>query len=582
MGREQFLNDDFELLLISVIDNEASEAERASLVASLRDSDALRRRACLFLCDESLLADEIGTTQQVSKLMEVLSSNRPGQTSFGHRPAKHAASRSLPMTALTYINRHGLAVAAMAALVIIGLFAHNMLMMQKVSRLHALVVQGDGQGKVEVVVDEQDDVNKHSRGKVLGQVVGRVIGLNNVRWQSGAAELTYGDSLDEGQTIELDAGGLEILLTNGAKITAAGPADFELSSLLKMDLDKGKIVAAVPRTARGYTIMTPTSELVDIGTQFGVSVADSGDTELHVFDGDVVARSRVSEASTELVHAKENEAIRFDSENPELERFAAQEAGFIRRLGPAISVNELPQLPQVKDLCLWYAADMIRDVNVGDPVSVWRDILVGDNKFVNDARQFDPRRYPKLVTDDQGYESLRFDGWSTSLQMDPIDYAGRYTIFVACAPGPTSFAEEGRGGMIFKHGESPSLEMSVLSDLSARSWVWPGHGQSNVALVESQPLTEGKINLIACQYDSDASHTQLWVNGESQQESDAPVELRPCAQAFLGSHSDLNISAYFFGNIYEVVIYDGTVDANSMKEMETYFKNRYLINQSDL
>ena len=445
MVSEQSLNDDLESLLVDVIDNKASEEDFAALVAALRTSETLRRRACVFLCDESLLSDEVGTTLRASRLMEILSTDPPGQAELARRPEVPAATRSLPLSALSYINHHGLAIAAMAALVVIGLFAHNMLMMVQVSRLHALVVQGDSQGKVEVVVDEENKPKENSHGRVLGEVVGRVIGLNAVRWRRGATELTYGDSLDEGQTVQLAAGGLEILLTNGAKITAAGPADFELSSLLKMDLDKGKIVAAVPRTARGYTIMTPTSELVDIGTQFGVAVADSGDTELHVFDGDVVARSRVNEASAELVHAKENEAIRFDSDSPELERFAAQESGFIRRLGPAISASELPQLPRVKDLCLWYSADMIRDVNVGDPVSVWRDILVGDNKFANDARQFDARRYPKLVTDDLGRKSLRFDGWSTSLQMDPIDYSGRYTIFVACAPGPTSFADEGAG-----------------------------------------------------------------------------------------------------------------------------------------
>jgi hypothetical protein len=576
MGSEQFPNDDFELLLLSVIDDEASDEERASLMAALRESDALRRRACLFLCDESLLIDEIGTTQQVSKLMEVLSSpNRSGQASFGHQPAMLGASKSLPLAVLSYVNRHGLAIAAMAAFVIFGLLAHNMSMMAKVSRLHALVVQGDSESKVEVVVEQESEGEERTRARVLGEVVGRVIGLNDVRWEPGATEFTHGDSLEEGQTIEIASGGLEILLTNGAKVTAAGPVSFELSSLLEMDLDKGKIVAAVPRTARGYTIITPTSELVDVGTQFGVAVADSGDTELHVFDGDVMARSRVNEASAELVHAKENEAIRFDSESPELQRFAAQESSFVRRLGPNISTSELPRLPQIKDLCLWYAADMIRDVNAGDPVSVWRDILVGDNKFANDARQFDSRRYPELITDDQGRKSLKFDGWSTSLQIDPLDNSGRYTIFVVCAPGPSSF--ENKLGMLLKHGESPSLEMSVLPDLAARSWVWPGHGQNNVGIVQSSPIRDSQISVVACRYDSRASHSQLWVNGVSQQESDAPVDLRPCAQAFLGSHSDPNIGAYFFGNIYEVVIYDGNLAAEAMDDMNSYFSDRYII-----
>jgi hypothetical protein len=573
----QEINDNLESILFDVMDSKSTEVDFEALVAALRTSEDLRKRACLFLCDESLLSDEEGTTGRASRLHEMLTTDEAPQ--FGNTPEIVPASvtRSANRGILTYINHHGLAIAAMAALVIIGLFAQNMLMMAKFSRLHALVVQNDSKGKVEVVVDPTARPNKKSSVLVSGEVVGRVIGLNDVHWRPGSAQFTYGDSLDEGQTIRLESGGIEILLANGAKITATGPADFELSSLLKMDLDRGKIVAAVPRTARGYTIMTPASELVDIGTQFGVAVADSGETELHVFDGDVLARSRVNEASADFMHYKENEAIRFDSDSPELERFAAQEAGFVRRLGPVISTSDLPQLPVVKNLCLWYSADMIRDANVGEPVSTWRDILVGDNKFANDARQFDPRRYPKLITDNHGFKSLRFDGWSTSLQIDPIDYLGSYTMFLACATGPTSFATGVQGGILFKHGEAPSLEMSILSDLSARSWVWPGRDQNNVAIVKSEPLQAGEISLIACQYDSEAGNTQMWLNGVSQQESKTTVELRPCAQAFLGSHYDLNINAYFFGSMYEIVIYDGTLDAPSMKQVVSYFKDRYLI-----
>lgn len=580
MLSQQSLNDDLESLLFDVMDSKASDADFAELMTALRASEDLRKRACLFLCDESLLSDEEGAAVRAARLRELLSSDLPARSEIAPTVSLGRTATSEGGGFLSYINHHGLAIAAMAALVIIGLFAQNMLIMSKVSRLHALAVQDSADSKVEVVVDPSKGQSTKLDSQVLGEVVGRVIGLNNARWQSGSKQLTYGDSIDEGQTIRLESGGLEILLTNGAKITAAGPSDFVLSSLLKMDLDRGKIVAAVPRTARGYTIMTPASELVDIGTQFGVSVADSGETELHVFDGDVLARSRMNEGTSDFIHYKENEAIRFNSDGPDFERFAAQEAGFVRRLGPEIAASDLPHLPVVKNLCLWYSADMIRDVNVGESVSTWRDILVGDNIFANDARQFDPRRYPQLAADDQGRKSLRFNGSSTSLQIDPLDYSGGYTIFLACAPGPTSFATGVQGGMLFKHGQAPSLEMSILSDLSARSWVWPGRDQSNVAIAQSKPLPAGEISLIACQYDSHAGQTQLWLNDASQQEADASLELQSCAQAFLGSHSDLGINAYFFGNIYEVVIYDSSFDADSMKEMEVYFQDRYQIGRA--
>ena len=575
MGSQPSFSDNLESLLLDIMDGNADEADFAALMSALRTSEELRKRACLFLCDESLLSDEKSTTVRASKLRDILAAD---MAPWGDRvPASTvtAAGSSLSRRALAYINRHGLAVAAMAALVIIGLFVQNMVMMAKVTRLHGLALHDKGDGTVEVVVDPSARVDGTERNGARGEVVGRVIGLNAARWRPDSKQLTYGDSLEEGQAVRLESGGMEILLANGAKITAAGPSDFELSSLLKMELDRGKIVAAVPRTARGYTIMTPASELVDIGTQFGVSVADSGETELHVFDGDVLARSRNNKQATDFMHYKENEAIRFATDSLVLEKIAAQATNFVRQLGPEIAAHELPALPVVDDLCLWYSADMIRDVKVGEPVSTWRDILVGDNKFANDARQFDQRRYPTLVADEQGRKSLRFNGWSTSLQIDPIDYSGGYTIFMACAIGNTTFAHGIQGGILFKHGDAPSLEMSILPDFSARSWVWPGHGHANVAAVSSKPLTTGEISLIACQYDSEGGQSELWLDGQSQQKAEATVELQSCAQAFLGSHSQLDINGYFFGNLYEVVIYDGVLDAGLMEKVQDYFKERY-------
>ncbi len=573
---ERSLDSDLESLLLGVLDNQASDGEFASLVASLRDSEELRKRACLFLYDETLLFSEIGATQQASILVEMLSLSE-SQRRVAVSADQAAATRRIPFGILHFINGNGLAIAAAALLIIFGLINYNMQMMAKLSRLHALTVQGNNKSEVEVVSAPQ---NNHGNGiEVLNgqEIVGRVIGLNNIQWQKGEESLTFGDSLREGQRLQIESGGLEILLTNGAKVTAEGPVDFEVTSLVMMELDLGKVVAAIPRTARGYTIMTPTSEVVDIGTQFGVAVDEAGDTELHVFDGDVVARSLVGENEAELIHAKENEAIGFNSKSSRPRRFAVRETDFIRRLGPKISESDYPSLPKTDCLSLWYAADMIPGVREGDAISTWRDILIGDNDFANDARQFDSQRCPTLAIDDQERHALRFNGWSTSLSTDPIENKGSTTVFVVCAPEQTSFSEKFHGGFLFKKGEAPSLELSVLSDLSVRGWLWPGPEETRVGIVRSSPMVDKQINVVAFTYDSDSSQSQMCVNGNGQVTANAPIPLRHQAQACIGSHSDLDINAYFFGNIYEIVVYDCTLDEQSMEDMNSYFEKRYKI-----
>jgi hypothetical protein len=586
MNSEQLLNGNLEPMLIDLLDDKLSDSDFSSLVNALRESEELRKRACLFLCDDTLLTDEIGTSQQVSILIDALSFQRQSNTEAAKvRPA--ASQKIIKFPLLQMVNRNGLKVAAAASLIVVALLVHNLMMMSKVSRLYTLALQGAGQGEVEVVVgSDQHDLRLDKRGDsdlALHEqpvLLGRIIGLSDAEVYEGATQYSLGDTLEEGQRIQIESGVLELLLSTGAKVTAEGPVDFELSSLLRMDLDRGKIVAAVPRTARGYTIVTPTSELVDIGTQFGVAVADSGDTELHVFDGDVVARSLVDELGTDLIHAKENEALRFDVTSAEPERLNAKESDFIRRLGPNISINDLPEMPKTNNLSLWLSADAISDANLGDSVSIWRDILLGDNKYANDARQFEPARCPTYAIDKANRPVLQFNGWSTVFTVDPIDYTDHYTIFLVCTPGPTSFAQDYFGGILFKHGDAPTLELSLLSSMKARGWVWPGRDKSNVGVLTStDTMSDSQVSVIAYQYDSAASRARLWLNGKIQAETDAPIELRQTATAYIGGHSNTGIKANFFGGIYEIVIYNESLDDEKMQLLNSYFVERYDVQQ---
>ena len=66
-----------------------------------------------------------------------------------------------------------------------------------------------------------------------------------------------------------------------------GPAEFTPRSADRIEFVRGRLVAYVPRQARGFTVGTPSAEVVDLGTEFGVEVDAQGGTDLHVIRGRV-------------------------------------------------------------------------------------------------------------------------------------------------------------------------------------------------------------------------------------------------------------------------------------------------------
>ncbi len=92
------------------------------------------------------------------------------------------------------------------------------------------------------------------------------------------------------ETVTLSAGSVELLTPKGVRMVIEAPAEFRFESGERLHLVRGKAAADVPPEARGFTIVTPTGDAVDLGTRFGVDVPASGDAELHVYQGEVIAR----------------------------------------------------------------------------------------------------------------------------------------------------------------------------------------------------------------------------------------------------------------------------------------------------
>ena len=90
-----------------------------------------------------------------------------------------------------------------------------------------------------------------------------------------------------GDPMHLASGTTQMLLSSGAQVTAEGPADWQLLSGERLLALRGKFTAVVPRRAIGFTVQTPTAVVVDLGTEFEVSVDPDGATSVRVERGAV-------------------------------------------------------------------------------------------------------------------------------------------------------------------------------------------------------------------------------------------------------------------------------------------------------
>ncbi|MDF1745309.1 MAG: FecR domain-containing protein [Gimesia sp.] len=93
------------------------------------------------------------------------------------------------------------------------------------------------------------------------------------------------------EVIIIEKGSLELVTTNGARIAIEAPAEFQFESAQRLHMKRGRLAADVPPSAKGFTVVTPTGEAVDLGTKFGVDIPSQGNAEIHVFEGEVIAQS---------------------------------------------------------------------------------------------------------------------------------------------------------------------------------------------------------------------------------------------------------------------------------------------------
>lgn len=130
--------------------------------------------------------------------------------------------------------------------------------------------------------------------------IAMVTRLVNADWeQHSSSPIGVGQALEPG-TLKLRSGYAQVEFFCGASVILEGPAELELLSPTAARFLSGRLRAQVPPAARGFQIDVEGMKVVDLGTEFGLSVSAAG-SDVQVFDGEVrVERDAVT---SQLVRA---------------------------------------------------------------------------------------------------------------------------------------------------------------------------------------------------------------------------------------------------------------------------------------
>ncbi|MEP6668862.1 MAG: DNRLRE domain-containing protein [Chthoniobacter sp.] len=134
-----------------------------------------------------------------------------------------------------------------------------------------------------------------------------LVETNGARWDNSSLPTVPGSPLRAGR-LRLESGVARLVFQSGAEVSLEGPAELELQGPNACFLHSGALTAHVPVQARGFIVGTAHAQLIDHGTDFGISADPGGRGQVQVLKGEVELRHDRS-GETRRLQTHESAAI---------------------------------------------------------------------------------------------------------------------------------------------------------------------------------------------------------------------------------------------------------------------------------
>jgi hypothetical protein len=151
----------------------------------------------------------------------------------------------------------------------------------------------------------------------------------NVEWGDSNSALDFLLRIRPGERVDVAKGLVQLEFFSGAKIILHGPAVFVPTGARAGRLESGRLTGDV--AGGNFSLTTPAAEVIDLGTEFGVSVDAATGTDVFVFNGEVKVVSRPNtDISPEVLNMTEGMAARIRCDGTADYELHAQPGEFAR------------------------------------------------------------------------------------------------------------------------------------------------------------------------------------------------------------------------------------------------------------
>jgi hypothetical protein len=422
-------------------------------------------------------------------------------------------------------------------------------------------------------------------------------------WASGMKPIRVGQDISAGTLIDIKSGLAQLVFESGAEVVLKGPCRLRIENSMFCRLISGSVSAEVPHRAAGFTIRGPSSEVIDLGTRFGFSVGAAGNSEVHVFQGEVISRQldERGEVVGSEIRLQKNQAILFRGEKEQAQRLAANEAKFALEVKPLWLHDKIEPLVVDRNIALWLRAGHGVQIDKKNRVIAWQDLAFGSNRIANDAFQPEPKARPLYVYNALGNRpAIRFDGVASHLTTTPITTTNDQTIVVVFQYAPPQAGKERVGGQIINYNGPPSrylpdihspgvLQLGEKIDvwngpvLSIAGKAFVGHDSRgadvSAGIIKSGPLGDNRPRAVAYVYDNTENAAALYVDGRHVGEASAPTSVAVTSRKVIGKHGIFD-QWYFHGDLGEIVIFNDALSSTEVQELSRQLIDYYAISDN--
>ena len=152
---------------------------------------------------------------------------------------------------------------------------------------------------------------KYSETRGIDSVIADVAHQQGVSWSGDSTALNSNKSVRRGH-LSTTSGEYTLRFRDGTTVRVVGPASLDIKSDMLVQLFHGQATAKVAHGRNGFTITSSLVDVVDQGTQFGVSV-ENGRADVVVFDGKVDVQSKLGTLGTQK-RLTQGDAVKIDDQ----------------------------------------------------------------------------------------------------------------------------------------------------------------------------------------------------------------------------------------------------------------------------